>query len=202
MISTVKRYMLSTSNIAGGIAASLVAFLYIVGIFDHYWIFLAGVAYGIGALTFVADKPPEMLEKGLDTSEYIQWLRSEIVPKLPTTASQTLQRILKVVDDIWPRLKEMQEQGLVDFSSRDEIKQSLTLYLPELLTNYLRLPTAYAKTHKINGQTPTILLEEQLTMLENHVIGIRDNVYARDVEALQTHGKFLKAMLDPNTIIR
>lgn len=197
----IKRYLLSSSNMVGCSAAALVSFLFLLGVLNAYWIGLACIAYTISALAFWRPAT-KSLAPGLDTMEYMAWLSKEVVPNVPIESASTLIRILDVVNEIWPRLKEMQEEGLVQYSNREEIKQALTVFLPELVVNYLKLPSKYARTHKIDGKTPALLLEEQLKMLETHINAIRDNVYAKDVESLRTHGRFLKEMLDPKMIIR
>ena len=103
---------------------------------------------------------------------------------------------------MWPRLKAMQTEGLVPYASREEIKQVLTVFLPELIQNYIRVPPAYARTHKIDDKSMDFLLDEQLELLETHVQSIRDNVYSKDVEALRTNGRVLKEMLDPSMMLR
>lgn len=103
---------------------------------------------------------------------------------------------------MWPRLKAMQTEGLVPYASREEIKQVLTVFLPELIQNYIRVPPAYARTHKVDGKSMDFLLDEQLELLETHVQSIRDNVYSKDVEALRTNGRVLKEMLDPSMMLR
>ena len=107
-----------------------------------------------------------------------------------------------MAEEMWPRLKAMQTEGLVPYASREEIKQVLTVFLPELIQNYIRVPPAYARTQKVDGKSMDFLLDEQLELLETHVQSIRDNVYSKDVEALRTNGRVLKEMLDPSMMLR
>lgn len=200
-MNPVKRFLLSTGNLVGCAAAALVALLFILGVFKAFWIVIAVGGYGLGVATFWRPQPTAY-EEGQDTAYYLNWLRVEGVPKLPSQASLRLTRILEMVDEVWPRLKEMQTQGLVQYASREEIKQVLTVFLPELIQNYIRLPVAYARTHKVDGKPMDMLLEEQLEMLEAHVQSIRENVYAKDVQALRTNGRVLKEMLDPTMMLR
>lgn len=201
LVNPIKNFLLSTGNLVGCAAAALVALLFIFGVFKAFWIVIAIGGYGLGLATFwrAAPKP---YEEGQDTAYYLNWLRMVGLPKLPSDASGRLNRILDMVDEVWPRLKEMQTKGLVQYASREEIKQVLTVFLPELIQNYIRLPAAYARTHKVDGKPMDQLLDEQLEMLETHVQSIRENVYAEDVEALKTNGRVLKEMLDPSMMLR
>lgn len=200
-VNPVKRFLLSTGNLVGCAAAALVAFLFILGIFKAFWVVIALGGYGLGVAAFWKPQP-KAFEEGKDTAYYLNWLRVVGLPKLPSEAAARLSRILEVVEEVWPRLKEMQTQGLVQYASREEIKQVLTAFLPELIQNYIRFPVAYARTHKVDGKPMDQLLDEQLEMLETHVQSIRENVYAQDVEALKNNGRVLKEMLDPSMMLR
>lgn len=200
-MNQVKRFLLSTGNLVGCAAAALVTLLFIVGLLNSFWVVIAAAGYGLGVATFWRPEP-KTFEEGKDTAYYINWLRVVGLPKLPAAPAARLGRILAIVDEVWPRLKEMQTQGLVQYASREEIKQVLTEFLPELIQNYIRFPVAYARTHKVDGKPMDALLDEQLEMLEQHVQRIRENVYSKDVEALRANGKVLKEMLDPNMMLR
>lgn len=200
-MNQVKRFLLSTGNLVGCAAAALVTLLFIVGLLNSFWVVIAAAGYGLGVATFWRPEP-KTFEEGKDTAYYIDWLRVVGLPKLPSASAARLGRILAIVDEVWPRLKEMQTQGLVQYASREEIKQVLTEFLPELIQNYIRFPVAYARTHKVDGKPMDALLDEQLEMLEQHVQRIRENVYSKDVEALRANGKVLKEMLDPNMMLR
>lgn len=189
------RYLLSTGNLVGCAAAAVVAELFLTGVIASWWFPLAAVAYAAGALAFWRPAP-KTLKPGLDTADYLAWLRSEALPKLPPEAGQRLERILDMAAEVWPRLKDLQAQGLVQVENRSQLKQTLTMFLPELVTNYLKLPTAYARTYKVDGKTPLMLMNDQLDLLETHVRDIRDHVYAKDIDSLLSHGKFLREKLD------
>jgi hypothetical protein len=190
------RYLMSNGNLAGCAAAATMTVLYLVGVIDSYWGVLSVVAYGAAAVGFGRSAPPKQLPQGLDTQVYLDWLRTQALPKLTGEASASLQRILDTATELWPRLKELQDQGLVQVENRTMLKQTLTQLLPEMVTNYLQLPAVYARTYKVNGKTPQVLLEEQLTLLESHVMQIRDGVYSREVDKLLANGRFLQEKFD------
>ena len=200
-VHPVVRFLLSTGNLVGCAGAALVTLLFIVGILKAFWPVLAVAAYGLGVATFWRPTP-KAFEEGQDTAYYLDWLRVVGLPKLPDQAGARLARILEMAEEMWPRLKAMQTEGLVPYASREEIKQVLTVFLPELIQNYIRVPPAYARTHKVDGKSMDFLLDAQLELLETHVQSIRDNVYSKDVEALRTNGRVLKEMLDPSMMLR
>ncbi len=50
------------------------------------------------------------------------------------------------------------------------VKQTVTDYLPQMLTTYLELPPAFATMHKMrNGKTSQDILIEQLTVLNDQI---------------------------------
>jgi hypothetical protein len=194
-MSPVTRFMLSNGNLAGFIAAALVTVLYLVGVLGSLWFPMALVGYAAGVVAFYRPQP-KSLPQGLETKDYLEWLRVVALPKLPQEAASRLQHILDLATEIWPRLKEMEAQGLVQVENRTMLKQTLTKLLPDLVQNYLKLPAVYAKTHKVEGKTPLMLFSEQLSLLEAHVVEIRDGVYAEEVDGLLASGRFLQEKFD------
>ena len=194
-MNPVKRFVLSTGNLAGCAAAAGVTGLFLGGVVHAGWYALASIAYAAGVAAFWRPAP-QVLAAGLDTQEYLDWLRKEAIPKLPQEGASRVQSIVDLATEIWPRLKEMQEQGLVQAQNRIQLKQTLTMFLPQLVANYLKLPASYARSHKVNGKSPLDLMTEQLDLLEKHVREIRDNVYAEDVDALLSTGRFLQEKFD------
>jgi hypothetical protein len=156
---------------------------------------MALVGYAAGVVAFYRPQP-KSLPQGLETKDYLEWLRVVALPKLPQEAASRLQHILDLATEIWPRLKEMEAQGLVQVENRTMLKQTLTKLLPDLVQNYLKLPAVYAKTHKVEGKTPLMLFSEQLSLLEAHVVEIRDGVYAEEVDGLLASGRFLQEKFD------
>lgn len=197
-----KNYLLSNANLAGCGAAAAIVGLYLVGIIASFWFPLAIVAYGLGVAALWNQEPsvPKPLAEGLDTQAYLDWLREKVLPLLPPEAAGSLKRILDMATEIWPRIKEMQDQGLVQVENRTMLKQTLTKFLPDIAQNYLKLPSVYAKTHKVDGKTPMLLLTEQMNLLEVHVTKIREGVYAHDVDALLANGKFLQEKFSPGLL--
>src|ERR1700682_475389 len=73
------------------------------------------------------------------------------------------------------------------------IERTATNYLPTSLQAYLHLPKAYAIRHQVqNGKTPKEILLDQLTLLENKMNEVADDVHRNDSDRLLAHGRFLE----------
>ena len=71
--------------------------------------------------------------------------------------------------------------------------ETVLRYLPETLANYAALPPAFRATRVLKtGKTARDLLTEQLTILDNQLKEVVDNVARGDAEALLANGKFLE----------
>lgn len=193
------RYLYSTSNIVGSCAALAVLLCFIFGIIQQGWILLAAGAYLAGALPFAFSRPPSLhIAEGLSTTQALQELKQKFLPRLQGNERKILQDIITRVEGLMPRLKEMEAQGVVDGPSRAMLKQTVTRLLPDALETFLRLPPAYAKTHKLgNGQTAQQVLATQLQLLDEHVVTLEENLLSADVNSLLANGAFLQEKLQP-----
>ena len=187
------RYLFSNSNIAGSIAGLLVVFLYLFDVIDNGWMLLAMGAYIAAALPFAFKDKPTHMPEGLSTAESLEWLRTYAMPRLPKQAMAALGDIVACVDGLMPRLKQMEQDGLVEASSRALLKQTVTRLLPDAVENYLKLPPAYANLKAIDGgKTAQVLLLEQLDLLKKHVHSLEENIVSADVNSMLANGRFLQ----------
>ncbi len=195
----VLRVLLSNSNLAGCTLALGVVLAYLVGIVQQYWFALALLGYALGYLAMYRERP-EHCPEGLSTTQALQWLQGNALPKLSGEAQALLRSILDVVADISPRIKAMEGEGLVQAENRAKLKQLVTRYLPDALETYLKLPSLYAKSAKVTqDKTPYLLLVDQLRLLDGHVKELRDGVYSQNVNELLANGQFLREKFDTFT---
>ena len=104
-------------------------------------------------------------------------------------ALDRLQQIRNLVVELAPRLF----SGNVAMSYAISLTNAVTRDLPETVKNYLRLPTALATLHTVDGgKTCKQLLLEQLDLLSGQLSAIAQNVYKDDADALVVNGKFLQ----------
>ncbi|MBI1892035.1 MAG: hypothetical protein HYS18_15420 [Burkholderiales bacterium] len=192
-MNSVQRFLLSNGNIAGSAAALAVTVSYLAGLIDQGWGLLAVGAYAAGFLPFAFVGKPVHMPEGLSTAEALEWLRTSAMPRLPQNARPILSDIIARVDGLMPRLKEMEEQGIVEASSRALLKQTVVRLLPDAVETYLRLPATYAKVKTLeDGKTPQQLLIDQLAMLQTHVHSLEDNLLSADINSMLANGKFLQ----------
>jgi hypothetical protein len=119
---------------------------------------------------------------------------------LPSQPRRVLEEIIKTVEALMPRLKEMESQGLVESSNRAMLKQTLVQLLPDCANSYLRLPPEYANQVAVQGKkTAQDLLLEQLQLLQEHVEGLEANLLSSEVNKLLANGRFLQEKLRPPT---
>ena len=195
------RYFLSTANIAGSGLALLPILAYLLNYIGSGWWLLSLGAYLGGSLPFALRDEVKHLPEGLSTLDALARLEHDMLPRLPPKAKPILADIINRVNGLMPRLKEMEQQGLVEASSRALLKQTVTRLLPDAVEAYLRLPPAYASlTHVENGKTAQDLLAEQLTMLQQHVISLEDNLLSNDVNTLLANGRFLQEKFQRNLL--
>jgi hypothetical protein len=73
------------------------------------------------------------------------------------------------------------------------IERTASDYLPISLQAYLNLPRAYATMHPVqDGKTPKEVLLDQLTLLENKMSEVADDVHRNDSDRLLANGRFLQ----------
>jgi hypothetical protein len=186
------RYLLSNSNLAGCGTAMVVVLLYLTGLIHNYWLVLTALGYGSGYISMIR-QAPEHLKDGSSTYDSLQWLRTKALPKLPADAGRILTNIIEVTEELMPRLKEMEGQGMVQAQNRTMLKLTITRFLPDAVESYLKLPTLYARNNKVEGnKTPNQLLVDQLTLLDTHILEIRDGILSEEVNSLLTNGRFLQ----------
>lgn len=193
-MSRLLRYLTSTSNLVGSAAALAVLGAYFAGFVEAYWWLLVVGAYAAGALPFAFREQPVHTPEGLSTQESLDWLKGSVMPRLPTRAGQVLADIIRRVEELMPRLKEMETQGVVEASNRNLLKQTVTRYLPDAVESFLKLPASYTRvaTKAAQGKSAEDLLVEQLVMLQEHVTALEENVLTSDVNKLLANGRFLQ----------
>ncbi len=124
----------------------------------------------------------------------LQVMLEALIKKISKRVAQPeLTKVINIKDNILmllPRLNEM-NAGHYDLHV---VKQTVTDYLPKMLTTYLELPPVFARMHKMrNGKTSQEVLIEQLTILNEQIEQILISVNSKDADALIAQGEFLKS---------
>lgn len=163
------------------------------GLLELFIVFgLYGIGYLLTPNTKSLTETHRTLEQELSAKEFEKLLNS-LIKKIRRRVQQpVLQKVVSIKENIiilLPHLEEM-NQGQYDLHI---VKQTITEYLPEMLTTYLELPPAFARMHKTrNGKTSQQILIEQLDILDKQMAKIVVDINSKDAEALIAHGRFLK----------
>jgi hypothetical protein len=162
MIDRVMRYLYRRKNIIGSLLA------------------LVGLRKKIDLSTGF---DPNDVKQALDTQVRI------ITGKVPPEVMAKVLKIRQIVFGILPRSGNLPPGSLELFI----VERTATDYLPTSLQAYLNLPRAYATLHPVQGgKTPKEVLLDQLTLLENKMNEVADDVHRNDADRLLANGRFLE----------
>ena len=126
---------------------------------------------------------PNDVRHALDTQVRI------ITGKVPPEVMAKVLKIRQIIYGILPRVGNLAPGSPELFI----IERTATNYLPTSLQAYLNLPRAYATLHAVqDGKTPKEILLDQLTLLENKMSEVADDVHRNDADRLLANGRFLE----------
>lgn len=131
-------------------------------------------------------RPPtaEDIDAALDGVERL--VAGSVVPPL---VQSRVRRVLGTVRDTVPRLANLGPGSAQAYT----VVATATDYLPQALSNYTRLPRAWADSRPIEGgKTSLMLLVDQLDLLAATMDSVLDAVVRVDADALIAHGRFLQ----------
>ncbi|MEY4590348.1 MAG: hypothetical protein RL497_2424 [Pseudomonadota bacterium] len=190
-------YLYSTGNILGCLLALGGLGLFFAGVIDDYWGAIVAGLYLTGVLAIPRRKDDENLSaERFNEDNLLEALENTLKtvgPKLPEKARSGLASIKHTLEGLLPALKSLETSAQLDLHSRLTVMSTITKYLPETLTAYLRLPPAFALVHHgSSGKTAQVLLIEQLDALDTQLKQVAQNAYAQDIERLVANGKFLQ----------
>ncbi|MBP2415763.1 hypothetical protein ACFFOM_00700 [Microlunatus capsulatus] len=108
---------------------------------------------------------------------------------VPPLVQSRVRRVVGTVRDTVPRLRNLGPGSAQAYS----VVATATDYLPQALSNYTRLPRAWADSRPIEGgKTSLLLLVDQLDLLAATMDQVLDAVVRVDADALIAHGRFLQ----------
>ena len=112
-----------------------------------------------------------------------------ITGKVPPEVMAKVLKIRQIILGILPRSGSLPPGSPELFV----LERTATDYLPTSLQAYLTLPRAYATGHAVqDGKTPKEILLDQLTLLENKMTEVADDVHGHDSDRLLANGRFLE----------
>jgi hypothetical protein len=185
-------YLYSTRNIVACCAALIGPTLLFLGVISQGWLLITAALYAAG---YFATPAPHVLDANLaqslsfeDLVERLDQIVRDAKSHLQPAMIEHLESIRRSITEVLPRLG----RGLDD--NLFTVRETVFRYLPETLASYVALPPAFRATRVLKaGKTARDLLTEQLTILDDQLKEVVDNVARGDAEALLANGKFLEA---------
>ncbi len=195
-------YLYSSRNIAGCVLAMAGLGLFFGGMIDHYWAVIVAGLYGAGALGWPGNElaaTAEHTELSADQlAQQVRRLVDSVAKGLPKEAVVALRGIEATLQELLPRLKELQERGVISAKDSFTVIETVRRYLPDTLSAYLRLPKLYAEMQSLgDGKTASQTLLEQLRVLDSSLREVARNAFAGDAEKLIVNGRFLQSKFAP-----
>jgi hypothetical protein len=186
-------YLYSTRNIVACCAALVGPALLFLGLISQGWLLITGALYAAG---YFATPAPHVLNASLAQSLSFEDLVERLDRIVRDTKSQLQPAMIAHLDSIRRSITEVLPK-LADARGFDDnlytVRETVLRYLPETLANYVALPPAFRATRALKaGKTARDLLTEQLTILDDQLKEVVDNVARGDAEALLANGKFLE----------
>jgi hypothetical protein len=196
-------FLYSPRNIAGCCLAFVGLVLLFTGVIGTGWPLIVAGLYAAGVLAWPRKQIPEIAEAveipevSVETlAEQLERLINDAAKRLPQPALTSLHSIQTTLADLTPRLRELEVSGALSVESAFTVEETLRRYLPEMLTSYLKLPTAFANTQPLkDNRTAAQILVDQLQMLDESMKKIAQESFSGDVEALVNSGRFLERKL-------
>ena len=185
-------YLYSTRNIVACCAALIGPTLLFLGVISQGWLLITAALYAAG---YFATPAPHVLDASLaqslsfeDLVERLDQIVRDAKSQLQPVMIQRLESIRRSITEVLPKLGRGSDDNLFT------VRETVLRYLPETLANYVALPPAFRATRVLKaGKTARDLLTEQLTILDDQLKEVVDNVTRGDAEALLANGKFLEA---------
>ncbi len=187
-------YLYGMPHIVGSLAALVGLGLYFGGFIDRFWYLIVIGLYAAGALGWPRSPEHSLRLRAEANLEEIQASLNRLVKSLRGEVTEPVAHrvrdIVALIQAVLPRLMHLEKADRAAYA----IRETALTYLPETLENYLRLPKAYRRFHKLrDGRTPEALLEEQLAILEQQMTEVVEDVHRDDLNSLQAHGRFLQS---------
>ena len=191
-------YLYSGNNIAGSLFAIGALGCYFAGLFHAYWWIIVPGLYGVGALGWPRSDlagTAQRTELSMELmAEQVRHLVDSVAKGLPAEAVSVLRSVQSTLGELLPRMKALQERGVISQKDSFTVVETVRRYLPDTLAAYLRLPKFYAQTQPLSdGRTAANVLIDQLRVLDKSLKDVATSVFAGDAEALVSNGRFLQA---------
>jgi hypothetical protein len=182
-------WLYSNGNLLGSVLALLGLGLYFTGMIGDWWWLIVPGLYLAGLL--IAPQPPRpspMSQVQMDLNDALDTLQERARKGLTAERAETFDRLIDSLRDTLPLLETQAAGDRTAYT----LRQTILDYLPETLDNYLRLPVAYRRMHKLaDGRTPRQVFVAQLDTLNNEVQSSLAALAENDTQQLLANERFL-----------
>ena len=191
-------FLHSTGNIVGCVLALGGLVLYFTGVIHLYWgLIVAGLYFG-GVI--MSPRGETLAQTAASTelsadqlAEQLRWLVDSVAKGLPVESHDCLRNIQSTLTELLPRLKQLQDRGIISSKDSFTVVETVRSYLPDTLAAYLRLPRRYAHMQPLaDGRTASVTLLHQLRLLDASLKDIARDAFTGDAEKLVINGQFLQ----------
>ena len=182
-------WLYSNGNLLGSALALAGLGLYFSGLIDASWWFIIPGLYVAGFLIAPPPRrPAPATQMQMDLHAALDMLQQRARKGLSAERLESFERLIESLRDTLPLLE---TQGVGDRTAYT-LRQTILDYLPATLDNYLRLPVAYRRMHKLaDGRTPRQVFVAQLNTLNHEVQSSLAALAENDTQQLLANERFL-----------
>jgi len=186
-------FLYGNKNLAGCVLALIGLGLFFGGLIEDWWLPIVAGLYATGWLAAPTNRRVEFALQDESQQEALCESLDDLIHKahrrLPQEAMEILAGIRETVEVLRPRLFD----GSLSIEQRATLTHAVLRDLPQTVSNYLRLPAAYANVHVVEqGKTCRQLLLDQLRILDTQMKKIADSIFRGDADALIVNGNVLR----------
>jgi hypothetical protein len=185
-------WLYSRANVWGCIAGLAGVALFIGGVIGPGWLAIVAGLYGIGALAAPRQRAPDFAMPGGFSAADVEKLLGNVAAALKgSVGAGTMQRMDSIREQAAALLPRLDDPALLS-DDRDLLRETLTRYLPDSVSAYLRLPALYRRLHVVrDGKTAESILAEQLALIDGKLRELMDRAFRADAQAMLVQGRFL-----------
>jgi hypothetical protein len=127
-------------------------------------------------------------------------LKNQVQPLLAQDANEKIQQIHSLLTLLNHKLnssKNIETQRAIE-----NIQRIINNYLTPTLTHYQELPAIFHNRSIDDGNTPDQLILQQLSLVQDELLQMTEDIYFDDLNALLEHGLFLEQKLKPTQFFK
>jgi hypothetical protein len=183
-------YLFSTKNLVGSALGLVGLGLFFTGVVGALWPVVVVGLYLVGALLTPGNKTYD-LHSGWDPGDVRKALATQMRTINNRVPDEIVAKVSSIQDTILALLPRVES---LPAGSEDlfVVQRTALEYLPTALEAYLNLPKAYATLKPVEGtKTASQVLLDQLSLLDDKMHEVSDDIAKNDSDRLLANGRFL-----------